>query len=76
MTLEILTSDLLAGVRHGFFTRKGGASSGIFAGSELRSGLLRPERCGATNRAPGRRRAWASRPIGFSRSTRSIPPTW
>lgn len=32
MTLEILTSDLLAPVRHGFFTRKGGASSGVFAG--------------------------------------------
>lgn len=31
-TLEILTSDLLAETRHGFFTRKGGASSGIFAG--------------------------------------------
>jgi YfiH family protein len=30
--LEILTSDLLAPARHGFFTRKGGASSGIFAG--------------------------------------------
>ncbi len=30
--LEILTSDLLAPVRHGFFTRRGGASSGIFAG--------------------------------------------
>ena len=32
MTLEIITSDLLAGVRHGFFTRKGGASSGVFEG--------------------------------------------
>ncbi|WP_316015230.1 peptidoglycan editing factor PgeF [Roseobacter sp. HKCCA0434] len=32
MTLEILASDLLAPVRHGFFTRRGGASSGIFAG--------------------------------------------
>jgi polyphenol oxidase len=32
MTLEILTSDLLAGARHGFFTRRGGASSGIYAG--------------------------------------------
>jgi hypothetical protein len=32
MTLEILTSDLLAGVRHGFFTRAGGASSGVFTG--------------------------------------------
>ena len=30
MTLGRLTSDLLA-VRHGFFTREGGASSGIFA---------------------------------------------
>lgn len=32
MTLEILTSDALAPVRHGFFTRRGGASSGVFAG--------------------------------------------
>ena len=32
MTLEILTSDLLAETRHGFFTRRGGASSGVFAG--------------------------------------------
>ena len=32
MTLEILTSDTLAPVHHGFFTRKGGASSGIFEG--------------------------------------------
>lgn len=32
MTLEILTSDLLGPLRHGFFTRKGGASSGVFQG--------------------------------------------
>lgn len=32
MTLEILSSDLLAPLRHGFFTRRGGASSGIFKG--------------------------------------------
>ncbi|XDA96754.1 peptidoglycan editing factor PgeF [Sulfitobacter sp. LCG007] len=32
MTLEILTADSLAPVRHGFFTRRGGASSGVFAG--------------------------------------------
>ncbi len=32
MTLEILTADSLAPLRHGFFTRRGGASSGIFAG--------------------------------------------
>ena len=32
MTLEIITADILAPLRHGFFTRLGGASSGIFAG--------------------------------------------
>jgi YfiH family protein len=32
MTLEILTSDCLAPLRHGFFTRRGGASSGVFQG--------------------------------------------
>jgi YfiH family protein len=32
MTLEILTADGLAPFRHGFFTRKGGASSGVFSG--------------------------------------------
>jgi YfiH family protein len=32
MTLEILTSDTLAPMRHGFFTRKGGVSSGVFEG--------------------------------------------
>ncbi len=32
MTLEILHADRLSPLRHGFFTRKGGASSGIFQG--------------------------------------------
>ncbi|ARO14089.1 yfiH [Ketogulonicigenium robustum] len=32
MTLDIITSDALAPVRHGFFGRAGGASSGVFAG--------------------------------------------
>ncbi|WP_170753363.1 peptidoglycan editing factor PgeF [Ruegeria lacuscaerulensis] len=32
MTLEILTSDMLSDVRHGFFSRRGGASSGVFSG--------------------------------------------
>ncbi|EKE43883.1 hypothetical protein OCGS_1864 [Oceaniovalibus guishaninsula JLT2003] len=32
MTLEILTADTLSPFRHGFFTRKGGASSGVFTG--------------------------------------------
>jgi hypothetical protein len=31
-SLEILTAPGLSGVRHGFFTRRGGASSGIFEG--------------------------------------------
>ncbi len=35
--LEILTSDALP-ARHGFFTRKGGASSGIFAGLNCGTG--------------------------------------
>lgn len=30
MTLEILTSDALSSAKHGFFTRRGGASSGVF----------------------------------------------
>jgi YfiH family protein len=32
VTLEILTSDALSETHHGFFTRQGGASSGIFRG--------------------------------------------
>ncbi|RYG90683.1 peptidoglycan editing factor PgeF [Loktanella sp. IMCC34160] len=32
MTLDIITSDLLSPLRHGFFARKGGASSGVFEG--------------------------------------------
>lgn len=32
MTLEAITHPALQGTEHGFFTRKGGASSGVFAG--------------------------------------------
>lgn len=32
MTLEIITASALQPLRHGFFTRRGGASSGVFAG--------------------------------------------
>ncbi|WP_424928072.1 peptidoglycan editing factor PgeF [Amaricoccus tamworthensis] len=32
MTLEILTGESLGNIRHGFFTRRGGASSGIYSG--------------------------------------------
>ncbi|SHI64862.1 conserved hypothetical protein [Shimia gijangensis] len=38
MTLEILTSDMLTPFRHGFFTRKGGASSGVFEGLNCGTG--------------------------------------
>jgi YfiH family protein len=38
MTLEILTADALTPVQHGFFTRRGGASSGIFAGLNCGTG--------------------------------------
>ncbi|MEP5155600.1 peptidoglycan editing factor PgeF [Planktotalea sp.] len=32
MTVELLKADILSGTQHGFFTRKGGESSGIFEG--------------------------------------------
>ncbi|WP_372891814.1 peptidoglycan editing factor PgeF [Rhodosalinus sp.] len=32
MTLEVITADALAPLHHGFFSRRGGASSGVFAG--------------------------------------------
>ncbi|MFV0358327.1 peptidoglycan editing factor PgeF [Tropicimonas sp.] len=38
MTLEILTSDSLSPLRHGFFTRHGGASSGVFEGLNCGTG--------------------------------------
>lgn len=48
--LEILTSDALT-VRHGFFTRKGGASSGIFAGLNCGTGSSDQSEIVAINRA-------------------------
>jgi YfiH family protein len=32
VTLDIITDDLLADTKHGFFARQGGASSGVYAG--------------------------------------------
>ncbi|MBT9244461.1 peptidoglycan editing factor PgeF [Gemmobacter fulvus] len=49
--LEIITSDALAPVRHGFFTRKGGASSGIFAGLNCGTGSSDLSEVVAINRA-------------------------
>lgn len=48
--LEIITSDALA-VRHGFFTRRGGASSGIFAGLNCGVGSTDQSEIVAINRA-------------------------
>ena len=49
-TLEIITSDALE-ARHGFFTRKGGASSGIFAGLNCGTGSSDQTDIVAINRA-------------------------
>ena len=51
MTLEILTHDLLAPVRHGFFTRRGGASSGIYAGLNCSPGSSDQIEAVSVNRA-------------------------
>ena len=51
MTLEILTADSLAPLRHGFFTRRGGASSGIFAGLNCGPGSSDQREIVAINRA-------------------------
>lgn len=51
MTLEILTSDLLTPLRHGFFTRRGGASSGIFQGLNCGVGSSDQSEIVAINRA-------------------------
>jgi polyphenol oxidase len=50
MTLEILTHDALAPVTHGFFTRKGGASSGIFQGLNCGPGSSDQSEAVAINR--------------------------
>ncbi len=51
MTLEILTAPALGPVRHGFFTRKGGASSGVFAGLNCGVGSSDLAEAVAINRA-------------------------
>lgn len=50
MTLEILTLDTLP-VKHGFFTRRGGASSGVFAGLNCGQGSTDQSEIVAINRA-------------------------
>ncbi|TCM86166.1 peptidoglycan editing factor PgeF [Rhodovulum steppense] len=51
MTLEILTSDALSPLRHGFFTRRGGASSGVFQGLNCGGGSSDLSEVVAINRA-------------------------
>ncbi|MCR9158160.1 MAG: peptidoglycan editing factor PgeF [Rhodobacteraceae bacterium] len=51
MTLEIITADSLAPLRHGFFTRRGGASSGVFAGLNCGAGSSDQSEIVAINRA-------------------------
>ena len=72
MTLEILTSDLLAGARHGFFTRRGGASSGVYAGLNCGPGSRDQREAVRAEPRPGRRGDRACRRTGCCRCTRSI----
>ncbi|SIO09355.1 peptidoglycan editing factor PgeF [Vannielia litorea] len=51
MTLEIITSPALGPVAHGFFTRKGGASSGVFEGLNCGGGSSDLSDAVALNRA-------------------------
>lgn len=51
MTLEIITADALSAFRHGFFTRRGGASSGVFEGLNCGFGSTDQTDVVATNRA-------------------------
>ncbi|WP_187428318.1 Polyphenol oxidase [Roseobacter fucihabitans] len=51
MTLEILTCETLLPIRHGFFTRRGGASSGVFAGLNCGQGSSDQREVVAINRA-------------------------
>lgn len=50
MTLEVLTHDALTSLRHGFFTRRGGASSGVFSGLNCGQGSSDQSEVVAINR--------------------------
>ena len=50
MTLEILTNDTLTPLRHGFFTRRGGTSSGVFDGLNCGYGSSDQSNCVTINR--------------------------
>ena len=50
MTIEIITSDALSPLRHGFFSRKGGASSGVYTGLNCGRGSCDQAEAVAINR--------------------------
>ena len=62
MTLELLKADNLGAVQHGFFTRKGGASTGIYAG--LNCGVGSSDQRGAVGINRARVADQMSVPIG------------
>ncbi len=51
MTLEIITADSLAPLRHGSFTRRGGASSGVYKGLNCGAGSSDQAEIVAINRS-------------------------
>ena len=51
MTLDIITADSLSPLRHGFFTRRGGASSGVYAGLNCGTGSTDQREIVQINRA-------------------------
>lgn len=51
MALDVITSDALHGCRHGFFTRVGGASSGVFHGLNCGQGSSDQSQAVAINRS-------------------------
>lgn len=51
MTLEIITADALAPLQHGFFTRRGGASSGVFEGLNCGTGSTDQHEAVSINRS-------------------------
>ncbi|ETX30091.1 peptidoglycan editing factor PgeF [Roseivivax isoporae] len=51
MTLEVITATALQPLRHGFFTRRGGASSGVFAGLNCGTGSTDQREMVSINRA-------------------------
>ncbi|WP_293443570.1 peptidoglycan editing factor PgeF [Planktotalea sp.] len=51
MTIENLKADILSHVQHGFFTRKGGVSSGIYEGLNCGVGSNDDEQAVVSNRA-------------------------